>query len=57
LLGFAAWNKLRLTPALLHNQPAAARRLCRSLTVEYLIIAMVLGITAVMTGLYSPDTV
>jgi putative copper resistance protein D len=57
LLGFAAWNKLRLTPALLQNHPAAAPRLRRSLTIEYLIIAAVLGITAVMTGLYSPDTV
>jgi putative copper export protein len=57
LLGFAAWNKLRLTPALLQNNPAAAPRLRRSLTIEYLIIAAVLGITAVMTGLYSPDTV
>jgi putative copper resistance protein D len=57
LLGFAAWNKLRLTPALLQNDPAAAPRLRRSLTIEYLIIAAVLGITAVMTGLYSPDTV
>jgi putative copper resistance protein D len=57
LLGFAAWNKLRLTPALLQNNSAAAPRLRRSLTVEYLIIATVLGITAVMTGLYSPETV
>jgi putative copper resistance protein D len=57
LLGFAAWNKLRLTPALLQNNPSAAPQLRRSLTAEYLIIAAVLGITAVMTGLYSPDTV
>jgi putative copper resistance protein D len=57
LMGFAALNKLRLTPALWQNNPAAAPRLRRSLTSEYLIIAGVLGITAIMTGLYSPDTV
>jgi putative copper resistance protein D len=57
LLGFAAWNKLRLTPALVRNNPAAASRLRRSLTLEYLIMAAVLVITAAMTGLYSPDTV
>ena len=57
LLGFAAWNKLRLTPALLQNNSGAASRLRRSLMSEYLLIAVVLGITAVMTGLYSPDTV
>jgi putative copper resistance protein D len=57
LMGLAALNKLRLTPALLQNDPAAAPRLRRSLLGEYLIIAGVLGITAIMTGLYSPDTV
>lgn len=57
LMGFAALNKLRLTPALRQNSPAAVPRLRRSLLNEYLIIAAVLGITAVMTGLYSPDTV
>jgi putative copper resistance protein D len=57
LMGLAALNKLRLTPALWQNHPAAAPRLRRSLMSEYLIIAAVLGITAVMTGLYSPDTV
>jgi len=57
LMGFAALNKLRLTPALLQNNPAAKPRLRRSLMSEYLILAGVLGITAIMTGLYSPDTV
>lgn len=55
LMGFAALNKLRLTPALLQNSPAAVPRLRRSLMIEYLIIALVLAVTAVMTGLYSPD--
>jgi copper resistance protein D len=57
LMGLAALNKLRLTPALRQNNPAAAPGLRRSLMSEYLIIAAVLGITAIMTGLYSPDTV
>jgi putative copper resistance protein D len=57
LMGFAALNKLRLTPGLRQNNPAAAPRLRRSLMGEYLLIAAVLGITVIMTGLYSPDTV
>ncbi|HEY6456525.1 MAG TPA: CopD family protein [Steroidobacteraceae bacterium] len=57
LMGFAAVNKLRLTPALLQNDPAAVPRLRRSLLSEYLILAAVLCITAIMTELYSPDTV
>jgi putative copper resistance protein D len=55
LMGFAALNKLRLIPAVLQNSPATVPRLRRSLMIEYLIIAMVLATTAVMTGLYSPD--
>jgi putative copper resistance protein D len=57
LLGFAALNKLRLTPALGRNDPAAVPRLRRSLLGEYLVIGLVLAVTAIMTGLYSPDTV
>ena len=55
LLGFGAMNKLRLTPALRQNAAAAVPRLRRSLAIEYLIICGVLTITALMTGLYSPD--
>jgi copper resistance protein D len=55
LMGLASVNKLRLTPALLQENPTAAPRLRRSLTGEYLLIALVLLVTAVMTGLYSPD--
>jgi copper resistance protein D len=57
LMGFAAWNKLRLTPALSQNDPTAVPALRRSLLGEYLLIAGVLGITAIMTGLYSPESV
>jgi putative copper export protein len=55
LLGFGALNKLRLTPALRQNVVSAVPRLRRSLMFEYLIICGVLAVTAVMTGLYSPD--
>ncbi len=55
LLGFGALNKLRLTPALRANAASAAARLRRSLAIEYGIMCTVLAITAVMTGLYSPD--
>ncbi len=54
LMGIAALNKLRLTPALLLGDRTAAPRLRRALLVEYLLIAAVLIVTAVMTGLYSP---
>jgi putative copper resistance protein D len=55
LLGFGALNKLRLTPALRQNVASAGARLRRSLAIEYGIMGAVLAITAVMTGLYSPD--
>jgi copper resistance protein D len=55
LMGFAALNKWRLTPALRVNAATAVARLRRSLSMEYGVIAAVLAITAVMTGLYSPD--
>jgi copper resistance protein D len=55
LLGFGALNKLRLTPALRQNVSSAVPRLQRSLAIEYAIVCAVLAITAVMTGLYSPD--
>jgi putative copper export protein len=55
LMVLAGLNKVRLTPALRHHDPAAVSRLRRSLLLEYLIIAAVLAVTAVMTGLYSPE--
>ncbi len=55
LLGFGALNKLRLVPALRANVSSAASGLRRSLALEYLIACAVLAITAVMTGLYSPQ--
>ena len=49
LLGLAAANKLRFIPALRSGDPVAARHLSKSISVEWLIIIMVLGMTAVLT--------
>jgi putative copper export protein len=57
LLVLAARNRWRFTPALVSGPtPEAARgALRRSLLTEYLLIAGVLAITAVLTSLYSPE--
>ena len=54
LLALAALNRQRLTPALEQGRPGAVRLLRRTLTAEYLIIVLVLGLTAALTGWYSP---
>lgn len=54
LMGLAALNRLRLTPALAQGSPGAARVLRGSLAAEYVLVAMVLCVTAVLTGHYSP---
>lgn len=54
LMGFAAWNKWRLGPAIASGDIAAARWFRRSLAAEYALISGVLGITAIMTTFYSP---
>ena len=51
LMGLAAANRWRLGPAV---ATGATRGFKRSLVVEYLLIAAVLGATATMTTLYSP---
>jgi putative copper resistance protein D len=53
LMGLAAVNRLRLAPALARTQARAPLR--RTLALEYLLICLVLGVTAVMTGRYSPE--
>lgn len=55
LMGLAAINKLRLTPALAGGQPRAAQALHRSITAEYVLIACALGVSATMTTFYSPE--
>ncbi len=49
LLGFAAVNKLRFVPALRSGDPAAARHLSKSISIEWLVILAVLGMTAIFT--------
>jgi copper resistance protein D len=54
LMGLAALNKLRLTPALARGEPGALPRLQRSVAAEYVLICAVLAATAVLTGFFSP---
>ena len=49
LLGLATANKLRFIPALRSGDPAAAGHLSKSISVEWLVILVVLGMTAVLT--------
>lgn len=56
LLSAAAWNKLRLTPRLQGHDRRAFVGLLRSVKVEMLLAALILGITATMTTLVGPGT-
>ncbi|SFR39247.1 copper resistance D family protein [Litoreibacter janthinus] len=49
LLGLAAANKLRFIPALRSGDPAAASYLSKSISVEWVVILAVLGVTALLT--------
>lgn len=53
LLGLAALNKWRLTPAL--SQRASAKKFRRVVIAEYALMCVVLSATALMTGLFSPE--
>lgn len=55
LMGIAAFNKWRLGPAIASGDERVLRSFRRSLQIEYLLIAVVLSITAQMTTLYSPE--
>jgi putative copper resistance protein D len=55
LMGLAAANKWRLGPALAHAPVHGGRWFRRSVATEYLLIATVLAITAVMTSFFSPE--
>jgi len=50
LLGLAAANKLGFIPELRLGDPVAASDLSKSITVEWLVILTVLGVTAVLTS-------
>lgn len=54
LLGLAALNRQRLTPALEQGSYTAVRVLRRSLAAEYALVVLVLCVTAALTGVYSP---
>ncbi|TLY64734.1 MAG: hypothetical protein E6K52_01045 [Gammaproteobacteria bacterium] len=55
LMGLAAANKWRLGPALVHGSVQTGRWFRRSVAAEYVLIAAVLTITAVMTSFFSPE--
>jgi len=54
LMGLAALNKLRLTPALARSETYAPARLRGSIALEYVLIGVIFAVTAVMTGSFSP---
>jgi putative copper export protein len=54
LMPLAAWNKWRLTPALLSGSQRSTSALRRVLAIEYLLICGVLTATANLTAFYSP---
>ena len=54
LLGLAALNKLWLTPAMRRGEPAAAKALSRSISLEILLIIAVLSVTSFFTTTLSP---
>jgi putative copper resistance protein D len=54
LMGLAAANRWRLGPALAKGTIQGQRRFRRSVAAEYLLIAAILTITAIMTAFYSP---
>ena len=55
LMGLAAANKWRLGPALSSGIVGSGQWFRRSVATEYVLIAAVLAITAVMTSLFSPE--
>src|ERR1700733_6935784 len=52
LMGLAAVNRLRLAPALARSQAREPPR--RTLALEFVLICVVLAVTALLTGRYSP---
>ena len=56
LLALAAFNKLRLTPALLIGDVAARSRLGRSIELEFTVACAIVVTTATLTTIASPQT-
>jgi copper resistance protein D len=55
LMLLATANKWRFAPAIQRGEAPAVRAFQRSVVIEFALIVVVLGITAVMTGFFSPD--
>lgn len=55
VLGLAAWNKLRLTPALQQDAPGAATRMSRSLKLEATLLVAILLVTAALSTVSAPE--
>jgi putative copper export protein len=55
LMGLAAANKWRLGPTLIHGEAQSGRWFRRAVAAEYVLIAAVFAITAVMTSFFSPE--
>lgn len=55
LLPLAAYNKRRATPAMVAGDNRGARQMRRTVVAEYVIIAVVIAITILLTGSYSPE--
>ena len=55
LMGLASLNKWRLGPAVASGDVRRSRSFRHSLQIEYVLIAAVLTVTAVMTTFFSPD--
>jgi putative copper export protein len=55
LMGLAAANKWRFGPGLVSGTAQSGRWFRRSVAAEYVLIAVVLTITAVMTSFFSPE--
>ena len=56
LMGFAAFNKWRFSPGIASGEQHSVRSFCLSVSVVYVLIVCVLILTAVMTGLFSPES-
>jgi len=54
LLGLAAWNKLRLVPALSSGDPSASGSLRRSILLELVAVGLILMTTATLTSITTP---
>ena len=50
LLGLAAANKLRFMPRLKVGDPSAAKHLTKSISIEWVVVVLVLAVTAVLTS-------